>query len=93
MQRQLLELTRRGMPAEVAWRSAYHRATDGQAAGYEIRVQVVGDANRHIDAIVHEIDQTVGHDQINRDTRVAIYIAGDGPCQLRLSERGTDRDA
>ena len=90
---EVIDLLRRRVLTQIGRGCAKHRATNGQLAGDQARVQVIAGANRQIDAFIHQIDRAIEHLQVDTDLRVKPHIVGDGRRQLRLAERGADADA
>ncbi|MCY1371370.1 hypothetical protein D9M69_585100 [compost metagenome] len=93
VQAQVLDPLRHRVLAQVSGGRADHRAANRQAAGDQVRVQVVAGTDRQVDALIHQVHGAVEHLHVDADAGVASDIGGHGVGQLRLAEGGADADS
>ncbi|CDI88176.1 Arsenate reductase, glutaredoxin family [Pseudomonas aeruginosa PA38182] len=93
MQRQVLRAPRGAVAAQVVRRGADHRAAFAEAAGDQVGVELVGDAQGQVDALLHQVDHLAVDLQVDGGARVALDEGGGGTGQPGLGEGQAAGDA
>ena len=91
-QGQVFDPGRLPFPLKIIRRGAHHRATDGQLAGDEIGIQVIGDAHCQIHPLLDQIDGALDQHQIHRRARMQLDVIRHDARQMTRAERHAGRD-
>ncbi|MNI94315.1 hypothetical protein D3C73_1523970 [compost metagenome] len=71
MHRQILRMLRRTLRGQIRRRGADDRRTQRQWPGDQVRIQIIGNTQRQIDTVFHQIDRPAFQLQIDTHLRMA----------------------
>ncbi len=91
--REVREDQRRAVAGEIGRRGTEQAMVRRELAGNKARIAEIGDAQSHIEAVTHDIDEGIRQREINGDLRVFLEKAHEMRCDMQAPERGRRGDA
>ncbi|MBC7148536.1 MAG: hypothetical protein H5U22_04075 [Rhizobium sp.] len=89
---QFRRLHRMALPREIGWTCNDVEARQGDAPADEAGVEIAGDTDRQIIALLHDVDAAIGKIERNVDRRVAFEKGRDHQGEMKVAELGRRRD-
>ncbi|MNO89093.1 hypothetical protein D3C76_805650 [compost metagenome] len=93
MQGQILHLLQRRMAGQIGGTGADDGVAGAEAARHQVGIQIVGDAHREIDPLLHQVDGSVQQQDVDGRSRVLRQIVVGSPDQQRFGEGVAAGDA
>ncbi|MNV63046.1 hypothetical protein D3C71_1556220 [compost metagenome] len=81
-QGQVFDARRHPFTRQIFGRRAHHRAADGQFAGDQVGIQVIGDPHRQVHPLFHQIDGALDQHQVHGGAGVLLDVIGDHAGQM-----------